>query len=404
MAANNAPLIKEKLEQAVRLLNEYDIDCWITFTRESAINGDPMLAFVAGADVTWHSAFIVTRRGEKIAIVGKYDRATIEELGVYDQVLDFVTGIREPFTETLWRIKPDNVALNFSEDSEICDGITYGMYTTMEKLLKESEFKGRIISAEKLISSLRGRKSDEEKRRMQEAIDITLEIYEMIGTKIRPGISEKELAEIILKDIERRGLETAWEENTCPAVFTGPDTAGAHYHPTDRKVEPGHLVNFDFGVKVEGYCSDLQRTWYVAENAAGMIPAEVGKGFKVLREAIERARKAMRPGVTGIEVDHAARSYITDNGYEEYPFGLGHQVGQFVHDGTALLGPAWEKYSGKVDKRLEEGMIFTIEPRLDVAGHGIVTMEEMVVVTEDGADYLSDPQLELYVITPEDLE
>jgi Xaa-Pro aminopeptidase len=396
MPQNNSALIKEKLDQAVGLLHEYDIDCWITFTRESAINGDPMLAFLAGADVTWHSAFIVTRQGEKTAIVGKYDRATIEELGAYDQVLDFVTGIKQPFTETLWRIKPENVALNYSEDSEICDGITYGMYTTMQKLLKASEFKGKILSAEKLISSLRGRKSQVERDRMQQAIDITLEIYQMIGGKIRPGISEKELARIILDDVERRGLVTAWEENTCPAVFTGPDTAGAHYHPTDRKVEAGHLVNFDFGVKVEGYCSDLQRTWYVS--ADGNVPDSVQRGFEVLREAIERARKAIRPGVTGIEVDHAARSYITENGYEEYPFGLGHQVGQFVHDGTALLGPAWEKYASKPHQRLEEGMIFTIEPRLTVEGHGIVTMEEMVVITADGADYMSPPQEELYVI------
>jgi Xaa-Pro aminopeptidase len=397
MEQNKIRLISEKLDQAVELLKEYDIDCWITFTRESAIMGDPMLAFLASADVTWHSAFIVTSFGEKIAIVGKYDRAAVEELGVYDEIYDFVTGIQEPFVEAIWKIRPKNIALNYSETSEICDGLTYGMYTTITKMLKQSPFSGKIVSAEQLISSLRGRKSDIEKQHMQQAIDITLEIYEMIGKKIKPGVSERDLAEIILADISRRGLETAWEQTTCPAVYTGPDTAGAHYHPTDRKVEEGHLVNFDFGVKVNGYCSDLQRTWYVADANDSSVPAEVERGFSVLRESIERARAAMRPNVTGIEVDHAARSYIVENGYEEYPFGLGHQVGQFVHDGTALLGPAWEKYGSKVHQRLEEGMVFTIEPRLTVAGHGIVTMEEMVCLTADGAEYMSKPQTELYI-------
>jgi len=90
---------------------------------------------------------------------------------------------------------------------------------------------------------------------------------------------------------------------------------------------------------------------------------------------------------------------VTDAGYEEYPHALGHQVGRSPHDGTALLGPAWEKYDHKPFQRLEAGMVFTIEPRLTVAGKGIVTIEEMVVVTETGADWLSTPQLDLKLIS-----
>ncbi|MBM4170821.1 MAG: M24 family metallopeptidase, partial [Ignavibacteria bacterium] len=85
-------------------------------------------------------------------------------------------------------------------------------------------------------------------------------------------------------------------------------------------------------------------------------------------------------------------------GYEEFPFGLGHQVGRFSHDGTALLGPAWEKYAQKPFQKLEPGMVFTIEPRLTVAGHGVVSIEEMIVVTENGADWLTTPQKELILI------
>jgi Xaa-Pro aminopeptidase len=87
-----------------------------------------------------------------------------------------------------------------------------------------------------------------------------------------------------------------------------------------------------------------------------------------------------------------------DAGYEEYPHALGHQVGRFAHDGTALLAPAWEKYANKPFQLLEPGMVFTLEPRLKVENRGIATVEEMVVVTESGAEYLSAPQTELIVV------
>ena len=87
-------------------------------------------------------------------------------------------------------------------------------------------------------------------------------------------------------------------------------------------------------------------------------------------------------------------------GFEPFPHGLGHQVGRFSHDGTALLGPPWEKYAQKPFEPLEEGMVFTLEPRLTVPGYGIVTVENMVVLNSKGADYLSTPQEELLLIQP----
>jgi Xaa-Pro aminopeptidase len=98
------------------------------------------------------------------------------------------------------------------------------------------------------------------------------------------------------------------------------------------------------------------------------------------------------------EVDAAARDYIVSKGYGEFPHGLGHQVGRFAHDGNALLGPTWEKYAGKVYQPVEEGMVFTIEPRLRVPGRGDATVEEMVVVTQNGAEFLGPPQKEIFLV------
>ncbi len=391
-------LIKEKIEQAKKLLIEFDIDCWITFVRESQINGDPTLAFLVSADVTWHSAFIITKDGEAKAIVGRYDKQMVEDTGAYDEVISFVEGVKEPFQKIMNEINPGKIALNFSEGSEIADGITYGMYLTIFNMLKEIGYENKIVSAEKIISALRGRKSKTEIKNIKSAIKVTQDIFKKVKDFIKPGKTEKEVAAFMKSEVRIRNLEFAWESAVCPAVFTGPETAEAHYAPTEKKIERGHLLNMDFGVKWEGYCSDLQRTFYILKDDETKAPEDVLHGFNTIVQAIEESKKAIKPGVIAKDIDAIARNIVVTNGFEEFPHGLGHQVGRFSHDGTALLGPPWEKYAQKPFLPLEEGMVFTIEPRLNVANRGIATIEEMIVVTDKGADWLSDPQQDIILI------
>jgi Xaa-Pro aminopeptidase len=391
-------LIREKVGQAAGLLREFDVDCWITFTRESAINGDPVLPFLVTADVTWHSAFIVGRDGRSRAIVGLYDQKTVEETGAWDKVVSFVTGIREPLQEYLKEIAPARIAVNYSEASEACDGLTHGMFLTLHRFLAEIGMADGLASAERIVSALRERKSATEIGHIREAIRATEDIFGLVAGYIRPGRTEKEIAAFMTAEVARRGLVAAWDPATCPAVFTGPDTAAAHYAPTDRKVEPGHVLNMDFGVKTNAYCADMQRTFYILEPGEREAPADVARGFATILDAVESSRRAMKPGVQGIEIDAIARKVLAAAGYEEFPHALGHQVGRFAHDGTALLGPKWEKYAKRPFQPLEEGMVFTIEPRLTVPGRGVVTIEEMVVVMKEGAAWLSTPQKELWLI------
>ncbi len=393
-------LIKEKLEQAIKILSEYSVDCWITFVRESGITRDPMLDYLITADVTWHSAFIITRSGETYAIVGQMDRRTIEDLGVYKHVLGYIEGIKAPLLEVLRKINPSQIAVNFSKGSEVCDGLTHGMYLTLNDILAAIGWEEKIISSEKVASSLKARKTPTEVKRMKKAIEHTLDIFDMVSGFIHPGLTEKDIAAFMIDEVERRNLGFAWERSHCPAVFTGPATAEAHYTPTDRKVRRGHILNMDFGVKYQDYVSDLQRTFYVLEEGEKEAPPDVKKGFDTIVKAIELSAGALRPGIQGKDIDAVARNYIVSKGYEEFPHGLGHQVGRFAHDGTALLGPAWEKYAEKPFEPLEQGMVFTLEPRLKVPERGVATIEEMVIITGDGAEFLSKPQKELILINP----
>ncbi|RPH36584.1 aminopeptidase P family protein, partial [bacterium] len=348
--------------------------------------------------VTWHSAFIVTSAGRTHAMVGLYDQKSIEDLKAYDRVDAYVKGFKEPFMTIMREINPRSIAVNFSKDSEVCDGLTHGMYLALQEVLGDIGMQDRIVSAERIISALRQRKSPLEISNMKEAIRITENIFHAVTGFIRPGRTEKEIAAFMKGEVKKAGVDLAWEPTSCPAVFTGPDTAAAHYAPTDRAVERGHILNMDFGVRYNGYCSDLQRTFYVRKEGEQQAPPDVQKGFDTIVRAIEGARRAVHAGGQGIEVDKVARETVTAAGYDEFPHALGHQVGRFAHDGTALLGPAWEKYAHKPFEPLEKGMVFTLEPRLTVPGRGIATIEEMVLVTDGGAEFLSTPQRELLIV------
>jgi Xaa-Pro aminopeptidase len=120
---------------------------------------------------------------------------------------------------------------------------------------------------------------------------------------------------------------------------------------------------------------------------------DVMNGFRTIVRAVEESRRAMKAGVQGFEIDAVARSIVGGVGYAEFSRTLGHQVGRFAHDGTALPGPLWEKYDQKPFQNLEQGMVFTLEPRLTVARKGVVTIEEMIDLTKDGAEYLGPRKL-----------
>jgi len=389
---------KEKIAQAIEILGELDIDLWMVVDRESGLLTDPVMDFVVGEGATWLSFFLFFKTGEKYAIVGNLDIEKFRRTGLFDAVLAYKGSPKADLLEILKRHNPGKIALDFSLDCAAADGLTHGNYLNLLELLQGSDFPARFVSAEAVIAKVRGKKSGEELRRMKLACQKTLEIYGRVGKALKPGMSEKELADWITRQREKMGLAAAWEVSSCPAVFSGPQEIGAHSAPTGNILKPGHIFNIDFGVVVDKYCSDLQRTWYILRPGEKQAPGEVQKGFAALLESIRLSFSALRPGVRGLDIDQTARGYIVSQGYEEYPHALGHQVGRYAHDGGALLAPAWERYGNLPFLPLEKDQVFTIEPRIYIKDFGVATVEEMVVITADGAEYLSQPQRELYLV------
>lgn len=391
-------MVIEKQNQAIEILNEKNIDMWMIFVRESSNIPDPMMEMLVGTNCTWQSAFILHKSGDTVAILGSLDVANMEEVGTFKEVKGYLKSVKDTLIETLDKYNPNKIAINFSRSSNLADGLTHGMYLELMDHLKDTDYEDRLISSEEIVAALRGRKSETELKIMKEAVKETLKIFDEAGKFIKAGVTEKEIAEHMKKIVKERGFGLAWAEDYCPSVFTGPDTAGAHAGPTDRVVKPGHVLNIDFGINHTGYCSDLQRTWYILKEDETEAPEEVLRGFNVIKESIQEAAKVVKPGVQAKEADKVARDYITSKGYEEYPHALGHQIGRMAHDGGALLSPEWERYGNLPYMNIEKNQVYTIEPRLTIDGYGIATIEEEVVVTEDGCEFISEPQKDIFLI------
>lgn len=390
-------LIHEKLDQAVLILKETGIDAWLTFVRETTELSDPNLQFIAGTHIVWQAAFIVSSDGQKVAIVGSGDTNNIKRLVAYDEVIGYDFSIRDSLIAVLDRLDPQTIGLNFSEDNNAADGLTYGMYLRLLKLLDGTPYPTRFISAEPASMRMRGRKSPSEFNLIKNAIVTTMVLFQDLTEKVRPGWSEKDVGFFMHRRMKELGVGPSWDKTYCPTVNAGLDSLRGHTPPGDVVIQPGHILRLDFGVKQDEYCSDLQRVWYFLKPNELAPPEDVLVGFEVVQKVITEAADMIKPGVIAYEVDGLGREIIRDAGYPEFMYALGHQVGRNAHDGGTVLGPRWERYRQRPYDRLESGQVYTLELGVRTSA-GFVAQEEMVRVTDSGCEFLSEMQKGIYLI------
>jgi len=397
---DNNGLIREKVDQATAILNEFDVDLWLTFVRETSLSPDPTLELILGMDMVWHSAFLLSRDGQHKAIVGYYDAENVRRTGAYSQVLDYHHGIGDSLRALLREIDPRQLAVNYSISDVAADGLSHGMYLALQHMLEGTPYGSRLISAERLAAALRGRKSPTEIERVRQAIHTTQALFDEVEQFAQPGMTQRQIAAFVQLRIDDMSLGYAWDKPYNPIVTCGPNSAIGHAAPGDVVLERGHTLHLDLGVKENDYCADLQRMWYVLDEGETRAPDEVQRAFDAVYGALRAGEAALKPGVPGWKVDEAARRYIVEQGYDEYMHGFGHLLGRVAHDGATVLAPRWERYAGICDLPVEAGNIFTLELHVVVPHRGVMSLEEDVLVSQDGVEYLSDPQTALRYIRP----
>jgi Xaa-Pro aminopeptidase len=391
-----ASIVREKVDQAIGILEELGVDLWLTLVRETSASPDPVLPLIFGdGDLTWQSALLVSRLGECIALVGRFDAPAVEAAGVYPTVVGYDESLRPELLRVLERLDPAQIALNYSPDDVLADGLSHGLYQVLMGYLADTPFTERLVSAAGVIGALRCRKTPGEVARIRAAVQITLDIYQRTFDHARVGMSEAEIATFMHSQLDELGLGPAWNANHCPAVNAGPDSPVGHVGAGAYRIERGQLLHFDFGVQQDGFCADLQRVVYFLAPGESAPPEPVQRGFEVALRALQVAVAAMKPGVRGVDVDAAGRAAVVEAGYPEYKHATGHHLGRLAHDGGGVLGPAWERYGDTPFRLLEAGHVYAVELGLAVPGYGYIGLEEDVLVTDSGAEYLGEPQVEL---------
>jgi Xaa-Pro aminopeptidase len=238
----------------------------------------------------------------------------------------------------------------------------------------ESVFKGPLVAARGLVERLRLVKDPGELARIEAACDIADVALAQVKARLTEGLTESEFAAELEYEMRRRGSSGPAFETI---VASGPNSALPHARPTDRVPGEGDLVVVDFGATVDGYRSDMTRTFSLGAP---------GPGLDDLLDAVFAAQRAgvrrVAPNATAGEVDDACRESLVAAGYGSvFLHSTGHGVGLEIHEAPAVA-------QGSADN-LPAGTIVTVEPGAYLAGRGGVRIEDTVVVTESGCRTLT---------------
>jgi Xaa-Pro aminopeptidase len=319
-------------------------------------------------------------------------------LDAYQTVVPYHEGIGQPLREALSAYDPARIAINYSQRDVAADGLTLGNYRNLLEYLEGTPYGERLVSAEDVIAAVRGRKTPAEVTRIRRAVATTEALFDEIEAFVRPGMTQRQIASFVHGRIDEMGLGYAWEKQFNPIVTCGPHSAIGHAEPGDVPLERGHTLHIDLGVRQDEYCSDIQRMWYVLDDGEESAPAEVQHAFDTVLAAVRAGEKALRPGTPAFLVDAAARKVVVEAGYPEYMHALGHLLGRTAHDGATVLGPQWERYGDSCRLPVEKDNVFTLELHVVVPQRGMMSLEEDVLVTAEGVEYLSSPQTALRYI------
>lgn len=252
------------------------------------------------------------------------------------------------------------------------------------QLLERANPEWVFTNADTLLHQLRMQKDDVELESMHQATQIAEQALREILPRMRPGISERELAAELTIQLLKAGSEP--ELPFTPIVASGPNSALPHATPTERQLETGDLLIIDWGARHDGYVSDITRTFAISE-----IDPELLQIAEIVALANAAGREAVSPGTSCDLVDRAAREVIDGAGYGEYFIHrTGHGIGLEPHEPPNIR-------SGE-QLLLATGMTFTVEPGIYLPGRGGVRIEDDVVVTQSGGESLTNLPRSLLVL------
>jgi Xaa-Pro dipeptidase len=396
---------KKRINQLLpEALKNAGVDAWLIICRENY--NDPIAMHVGGENASGTAAFLFynDQSGFHSLVFSPEGEATaLDDLDIHEKVERVPRG-ESAVAKAVEFIKKtgfSKVAINSSESNEMADGLTHSQYLDLAQLMGTDASK--LISSDELVYEWLSIKLPEEvkilKKAAQLASDFQYEAYAMI----EPGkTTDADVAKFLKAKMAEYGVADAWHPDQNPNVNSGPDRG--HSHATNKVIMPGDVIQTDFGVKLYGiWVSDIQRFAYVLKDGESEAPADIQQYWDYGKAGSRIALAAMKPGVKGEDVDRAQRDLMDANGSLNVPWSTGHPVGYVAHDvGPNLGGARIPTPRPAAQKLLKKGMTFAFDGfhcwKQADGTEKTISVEEMAVVTDTGAEYLITPQEELILV------
>jgi Xaa-Pro dipeptidase len=362
---HSADNIQQRQGRLSALLADSDLDAIL-------LNAGPSQSYFTG--LHFHLSerpylVILTANADPTFVLTSMEIGKVDALGYEHQVFTFG---EDP---AMW-VKAFEEAANALGDGIRTIGVEFTQLRLLELRLLEKAFPNvKFEDGAEVIAEMRQHKDAEEIAAMQRAAEIAEDALLATLPMVKIGVSEKAIAGELMQQLREKGSDA--ELPFFPIVASGPNSANPHSTISDRKLATGDLVIIDWGASVDGYFSDITRTF-----AMGELDEELTRIHQTVEMANRAGRAATKPGVSCEAVDVVTRDVIEDVGYGEFFIHrTGHGLGMESHE------PPYIRVGNKV--KLEEGMTFTIEPGIYLAGRGGVRIEDDVVVTKDGVHSFS---------------
>jgi len=382
------------------------VDAWVVVCREN--NNDPIAHHVGGENAGGTAVFLFQLEDNnfKSIVFSPIGEATaLSDLKIHDEVKSIARG-QSAISAAAEYVNSKNfskIAVNSSENNEMADGLSY----TQRKALDEAfgPDSKKFVSSNDLLYEWLSIKLPAEVEIMKKAAQLTSDWQYEAYKQVVPGKStDADIAKFLKGKIAEYGFKDGWAADQNPNVNSGPDRG--HSHATDKVIMPGDVIQIDFGIRVHDmWVTDIQRFAYVLRPGEETAPDSVLQYWDNSKQGSRIALAAMKPGVTGYDVDKAQRDFMNRQGSEHVMWSTGHPVGYVAHDVGPSLGGAQLKDAKprpEALKPLKKGMVFAFDGfyawKLPQGGEKTMSVEEMAVITEDGAEYLITPQEDLILI------
>jgi Xaa-Pro dipeptidase len=398
---------KQRIEKLLpQAMKASGIESWIVICREN--DNDPLAMHVGGENAGGTAAFVFFLEDDKVksyAVSPAGEAAALKDIGLHDQVIviERGSGIYESINKLLEEFDPERIGINSSERN-ISDGLSYSQRIQLEDML-DDKYVQRLTSSDELVVEWLSVKLPEEIKIMKDAAELTTQLQVEAYRTIIPGkTTDADVALYLKKRMKELGVEDAWAPDQNPNVNSGIDRG--HSHATNKIIRAGDFIQTDFGIKVYGtWVTDIQRFAYVLPEGQDKPDEDVLLKWENAKKGSRIVQENIKPGVQGYMVDKAQREWMQQTGSLPVMWSTGHPVGYWAHDvGPSIGGGLSENPHPSALRKLRPGQIFACDGFFCWYLNGkdgdtkTISVEEMIVVTDSGSEYLIEPQEELILV------